>query len=75
MSKKMESLLAKRAAIDKEIADNEALQKRKAIVHKLVFGALEKYPLAAQVDDAVLREALHKTFGELAQNLPAAQSA
>lgn len=75
MSKKLEALLAKREAIDREILEAEQLQKRKAQVHKLVFGALEKHPLAAQADDAILREALNKVFIDIAQTLQAAPAA
>lgn len=75
MSKKLEALLAKREAIDREIAAAEELQKRKAQVHKLVFGALEKHPLAVQADDAVLRESLNKVFSDIAQTLQTAPAA
>lgn len=75
MSKKITALLAKREALEKEILEAEQLEKRKSQVHRLVFGALEKHPRAAQADDAVLRDALNKTFSEIShslQNAPAA---
>ncbi len=75
MSKKLEALLQKRAAIDQEILAAEQLEKRKSQVHKLVFGALERHPLAAQADDAILRDALNKTFSDIAQTLQAAPAA
>ena len=68
MRNNLNALLAKREALEKQILAVQELEKRKKRVHQIVFGVLEKHPGAARADNQVIREALNKSFSEIAQN-------
>lgn len=62
---KIDKLMQKKAAIEKEIEAAAAFEKRKAKIQNLIAAELQNFPEIAKLDDQTLKAALRKTFTEV----------
>jgi hypothetical protein len=69
MSKKLEALQKKAAAIQEQIAQAELAKKNKNRTERLVLKLLNKYPAIFLSDPAILEKSLDSAFSNIAESL------
>lgn len=72
MSSKIDKLIQKREALERQIAAEQEAEKRKARVIQIIYELLEKHPAAMQATDQIIREKLNAAVGDIAKFASAA---
>lgn len=72
MSSKIDKLIQKREALERQIAAEQEAEKRKARVIQIMYELLEKHPAVMQATDQIIREKLNAAVGDIAKFASAA---